>query len=250
MPVSVFHFLPAWWRHGALIGGVQILWKISLAAAAVGLFTRAATVIAAIFGVFLLGLPNNFGKIDHMDGIVTMILCILCVSFCGDALSLDARAAHKRARRESYEYGWPLRLSLAMFTLVFFAAGVSKLRASGAAWMTADNLRYLLLSHVYAHHPPTSLGLMIAQSPWLCRIGAVSTVVLEIAMPLTLFVARLRYPLALAMLLLQIMIALCMGVYFTPYMAAYLVFLPWERWANIFRLRHDSSTPQPIPEPA
>jgi hypothetical protein len=186
-------------------------------------------------GVFVLGLPNNFGKIDHMDGIVVIILLILSISHCGDAISFGSR--FELSSKASFEYSWPMRLSQAMFTLVFFAAGVAKLRLSGMAWVSGDNLRYLLLSHAYAFHPPTKLGLLIAGSPLLCRIGAVLTVALELSMPLAFLVGRLRYPLLLASLAMQTMIALCLGVYFTPFLAAYLAFLPWERWAEVLTLR-------------
>jgi hypothetical protein len=239
MPITVFHFLPGFWRSTIFIGWVQTLWKISLAAAAVGILTRIAAVYAAVAGVFLLGLANNFGKINHVDGIVAVILCILCVSRIADDLSLDAVIRPRSATPS--EYGWPLKLVRVMFTLVFFAAAIAKLRASGLQWMTADNIRYLLLSHAYTNQPPTNVGLWIAQYRWLCGICAVGTVALELSMPLALFSERLRYPLVIGSLLMQTMIELCMGVSFTPFLAAYLAFLPWERWAAIVLRRREQS---------
>lgn len=245
MPISVFHFLPGFWRSTMLIGWIQTLWKISLAAAAIGIFTRVSAIYAAVAGVFLLGLANNFGKINHVDGIIAIILCILCVSRIADDLSVDAVIRPRAAKPE--EYGWPLKLVRAMFTLVFFAAAVAKLRASGVQWMTADNIRYLLLSHAYTNQPPTNLGLWIAQSHWLCGILAVGTVALELTMPLALVSERLRYPLILGSILMQTMIMLCMGVSFTPFLVAYLAFLPWERWSLIARTQARPISPSAPP---
>jgi hypothetical protein len=231
IPVSFFRFLPPWWRNTALIGAMQIVWKFSLAAAAAGLFTRTASIIAAGFGLFLLGLPFNAGKIDHEEGIVVIMLCIFCFARSADALSLDARfRSPQKAPADSFEYGWPLQLIRAMFILIFFAAGISKLRTSGLAWMTAVNIRYLLLAHNYVFHTPTNLGLLAAKSPLITGVAGIATVVLELSMPLALFSSRLRFPLIAASLSMQAMIALCMGIYFTPFLAGYVSFLPWEQW--------------------
>src|SRR4051794_13331551 len=61
MPISlftVFH-LPA--LSSGLLVFLESVWKISLASSCLGLFTRASTVSSFILGIYLLGLPHNFG---------------------------------------------------------------------------------------------------------------------------------------------------------------------------------------------
>lgn len=244
MPVSIFRFLPGPPRDAVLIGILQLVWKFSLLSSAAGLLTRVNTAIAAVLGVYLLGLPQNFGKINHMEGIVAILLCIFAVARCGDAFSLDAALFRPRARAESFEYRWPVRLGQFLFTMVFFAAGVSKLSVSGVEWMTADNLRYWLVQHQYTHSASMALGLFVARSTPLCGVIAVATVVLELSMPLAFFSRRLRLPLLVSLLLLQTGIALTMGVYFTPYLTGYLLFLPWESWSANFRTRSRLTAPE------
>lgn len=249
MPVSVFRFLDGPPRDALWMGILQAVWKVSLLASAAGVLTRFSTFVSAALAVYLLGLPQNFGKIDHMDGIVVILLGILFVSRCGDAVSLDdflSRKAHGAKPREAgnLEYRWPIVLGQILFTLVFFAAGIAKLRVSGLAWMAAGNMRHLLIEHRYTHTPPTDLGLIAARFAIICSGAAILTIVLELSMPLAVLSRRLRWPLLIALLLLQTGIALALGVYFTPYLAGYLLFVPWERWPPRFLTRSRLTVPE------
>ncbi|HVT91822.1 MAG TPA: hypothetical protein VHD76_03180 [Bryobacteraceae bacterium] len=249
MPVSVFRFLDGPPRDALWMGVSQTVWKVSLLASAAGVLTRFSTFVSAALAVYLLGLPQNFGKIDHMDGIVVILLGILFVSRCGDGVSVDNFLSRKipgTAPREAepVEYRWPIVLGQVLFTLVFFAAGVAKLRVSGLAWMSSGNLRHLLIEHQYTHAPLTDAGLIAARSTMVCGGAAILTIVLELSMPLAVLSRRLRWPLLIALLFLQIGIALALGVYFTPYLAGYLLFVPWERWPPRFLTRSRPTVPE------
>ena len=244
MPISFFRFLPGPPRNAALIGALEILWKASLLTSAIGLLSRASMLTAAALGYFLLGLPNCFGKIHHLDGFPVVLLIILAVSRCADSWSVD-RAMRRRqipndrksAAAVSWQYGWPIRLAQALFLLIFFAAGFSKLRQSGFAWMTAANMRSIWLGELFTHIPPTRIGSYLAQSPGLCRFAAVSTVIIELSALPALFFRRLRVLTLVALLGMQTLIALMLGVYFTPHLAGYALFLPWHRYAKFCATR-------------
>jgi hypothetical protein len=195
---------------------------------------------AAALGYFLLGLPNCFGKVHHLDGFPVLLLIILAVSRCADVWSVD-QAMRSRPPGASWQYGWPIRLAQALFLLIFFAAGLSKLRQSGLAWMTAANMRSIWLGELFTHTPPTRLGSYLAQSPGLCRFAAVATVTVELSALPALFFRRLRVFTLVALLGIQTLIALMLGVYFTPHLAGYALFLPWHRYAKFCaprRARH------------
>jgi hypothetical protein len=243
MPISAFHILSGPPRNAAMIGVLQILWKTSLLTSAIGFVSRFSMATAAALGFFLLGLPNCFGKIHHLDGFPVLLLSILALSGCADALSVDRALRSNRempSNREartavSSQYRWPVRLAQTLFLLVFFAAGCAKLRNSGLAWMTATNMRSIWLGGLFTHTPPTRLGGFLAQSTWLSQFAAVATVIVELSALPALFARRLRVLTLVGLGGLQVFIALILGVYFTPHLVGYALFLPWERYYTKLR---------------
>jgi hypothetical protein len=251
MPISAFHILSGPPRNAALIGVLQILWKASLLASAIGFVSRSSMVTAAALGFFLLGLPNCFGKIHHLDGFPVLLLGILALSRCADALSVDRALRSRREMRShravrnavSSQYRWPVRLAQTLFLLVFFAAGCAKLRHSGLAWMTATNMRSIWVGELFTHTPPTGLGGFLAQSTWLSQFAAVATIIVELSALPALFVRRLLVPALVGLLGLQALIALILGVYFTPHLVGYALFLRvWlSYWTFGLKLRERPS---------
>jgi hypothetical protein len=240
MPISWFHILSGPPRDPILIGVLQILWKASLLTSAMGFLSRLSMATAAALGFFLLGLPNCFGKIHHLDGFPVLLLCILALSRCADALSVDRTLGGKQATQAggSWEYAWPVHLAQTLFLLIFFASACAKLRNGGMAWMTASNMRSIWLGELFTHTPPTLLGGFLSQFTWLTQFAAVATVLVESAALPALFVRRLRILTLVGLLGLQACIALMLGVYFTPHLAGYALFVPWERYyTKLFRSR-------------
>ena len=232
MPISAFRIFAGPPGNAALIGVLQVLWKISLFTSALGLVSRCSMATAAALGFFLLGLPNCFGKIHHLDGFPVLLLIILALSRCSDALTVDgALRRNPEVRTEaSWQYRWPVRLAQTLFLLVFFAAGYAKLRNGGLAWMTAANMRSIWLGELLTHTPPTTLGGLLAKSTWLSQFAAVATVIVELSALPALFVRRLRVLTLVGLFAMQVFIALMLGVYFTPHLVGYALFLPWERY--------------------
>lgn len=219
---------------------LQAAWKVSLALGCVGLLTRVATVVAFALGLYLLGLPYNYGVTSHMTAAPVFVFGILALSRCGDAWSVDSFLV-SRSKREAVasraagagEYTWPVRLAWVLLSLVFFAAGVSKLRHSGISWVTSDTMQRLLL---LAHHPvgPTTTplakwGLALARHPLLCHLMAAGTIVFEVGYPLALLGVRLRILFVTGMLLMLVSVRLLLGPPFELLMICHLFWLPWDR---------------------
>jgi hypothetical protein len=235
--VSLVHWRPVWLFQKLHLrpmtpGHLQwiaIAWDISLALACLGLLTRFATVAALVLGAYVLGLPQNFGKVGHGDPVLILTMLILALSRCGDAFSIDAWM-RKTKPQPSGEYTWPIQLACILLAIVFCAAGATKLVRSGFEWITSDNLQILLLQHHFALKDPfTTLGLHIARHPLLCKVLAGMTVALELSMPLALLSRKLRRVLVPSAFLMQIGIGITMGVYFTQFMICYLFWVPWGR---------------------
>lgn len=239
MPPAAVQHLEFPVLSGGLLRALQWTWKLALGLSCVGLFTRLSTTASCVLGVYLLGLPHHFGRIHHRDAIVVLVLATLALSRSGDAWSLDRlvakvrRGADSGALPMSGEYRWPVCLVQVLVTLVFFGAGVSKLRQSGLEWIFSDNVRLLLLER---RRP---LGLWVARHSWLCRLIAGATVVGELCAPLAVVNRLARAILIPGLFVMQIGIYVMMGTGFKEFMVVYLFWVPWDRVCQRLTARWD-----------
>jgi hypothetical protein len=227
MPLPLFEWLHLGVLPAAWLGLLQAVWKTAMWGACAGIMTRVSTAVAALLGVYVLGLPHNFGKVHHLDTLVVLITAILALSRCGDAWSVDRLVARWRGRAAlgppSGEYRWPVPLVQVLMALVFFGAGVSKLRHSGLAWIFSDNMAMVLLPF---DHPWL---VRTAQHPWLCRAIAGWTIVIEAGAPLALVSRLARWVFIPSLWLMQLGILLLMNIKFEPYLVCYLFWVRWDR---------------------
>ena len=258
MPVWLFQILHLPVLSSSLLVVLQSVWKISLALSSIGLFTRISTVSSFILGMYLLGLPHNFGKVNHSDAIVLFIFGFMALSRCGDSCSIDRLIRKARQRNDtshqrphvSGEYTWPVKAVWVMFALIFFAAGVSKLRTSGLEWIFSDNIAVLLLRAQFEGASAVPLGFFLAQHQWLTQTVAAATIAIEVGYPLALFSRRARWVLVPGAFSMQIGISLLMGITFTAFFVCNLFWVRWDcvsyRFASGFRklmVPHESLSP-------
>jgi predicted DCC family thiol-disulfide oxidoreductase YuxK len=236
-PIRVFGLVHLVVFPAEVLRALTAVWAVALASSSIGLFTRASTVTSFVLGLYLLGLPHNFGKVHHGDALTVLVMGVLAVSRCGDGWSVDRlvtlarRGAPAEAGRPRYsgEYTWPIKLMWVLMTLVFVAAGTAKLRRSGLQWITSDNMTNMLINHHYSHHPPVRWGLYLAQHRVVAMALAALTIVAETAAPLALFSRRLRAVLIPSLFVMQVGIWLTMGILFRDFLLLYLVWVPWDR---------------------
>jgi hypothetical protein len=187
--------------------------------------------VAAVLGTYLLGLPHNFGQTYHFDALLVIALGVLACSRAGDACSLDAWRHNRRRPPPSGEYTWPIRTVWVAMSLVFFAAGLAKLRYGGLAWITSSNMSILLtraLYHVSDADPLTRVGLWIAAHHWLAAALAASAVVTEVTFPLALVSRRARLILVPAAISMLVAIRVMMGPTFGGFLVANVFWVPWQ----------------------
>ena len=234
MPVWLFDTLHVPQLSAGAIDVIQSLWKASLLLSAIGLFTRPAMAVAFVLGAYLMGLPHNFGQTQHFDTLVVFAAGALALSRAADACSIDASlraAAGRPAPRDDGEYRWPIRFVWVAMSLIYCAAGLSKLRHSGLEWIFSDNLTLLLLRqqyHISDGEPLTRWGITVAHHPWAARALALASVSIETLFPLALFsrTARLLFvPAGFGMLL---GIRLLMGPTFEQFMMCGVFWVPWS----------------------
>lgn len=149
MPGALFRYLHLPIFSKPVLEFFQVLWKTALFFTAIGLWTRLNAVISLFGGIYLLGLPHNFGKIHHSDAMVVLIMGLMALSYSGQAWSLDRlRKIFKNPKFPASdellpngEYTWPVRGAWMVMALIFFAVGFAKLKNSGWAW---DPMAFLL----------------------------------------------------------------------------------------------------------
>src|SRR6202022_4806069 len=91
----------AWFTSVALV--------IACLACIVGLFTRTSIIVSLLLSLYVLGLPQLFGKMNHYHHLI-WFMAILAVSPCADVLSVDAIfKSWKRADQGSTEPPAPAR---------------------------------------------------------------------------------------------------------------------------------------------
>jgi len=131
----------------------------------------------------------------------------------------------------SGEYTWPIRAIWVAVSLVFFAAGLAKLRYGGLAWITSSNMSILLtraLYHVSDADPLTGAGLWIAAHPWLASAVAAAAVTTEVAFPAALISRRARIVLVPAAIGMLVAIRLLMGPTFGGFLVVNVFWVPWH----------------------
>ena len=195
-----------------------------------------------MLGMYLLGLPHNFGQTQHFDTLVVFASGALALSRAADACSIDALLAGRRLPpRDDGEYTWPIRFVWVAMAVIFCAAGLSKLRHSGVEWILSDNLAMLLRRqqyHISDGEPLTRWGVVFARHAWLARGTALASVSIETLFPLALFYRPARYVLVPAGLLMLIGIRMLMGPTFEQFMLCYVFWVPWAsvaEWARAAR---------------
>ncbi len=252
MPIALFRITGIRPLSVDALAWLQLVWKASLVLSAVGLLTRPSMIVSAALGTYLMGLPHNFGQTQHFDTLVVLASWALACSRAGDAWSMDA-AIRERVRRgtqkgpggrtrerivPSGEYTWPIRFVWVAMSLIFCAAGISKVRHSGISWILSDSFRLLLLRqqyHISDGDPLTTWGVVVAAHPWLTHAMAGTALCVELFFPLVLVSRRIRAVLVPAGLLFLAGIRLLMGPTFEQFMMCYVFWVPWPRVADIVR---------------
>ena len=202
---------------------------------ALGLFTRVSSVACAAGAFYLLAVRNSWGKIYHDYHVLVVILLVLAVSECGDALSLDSyrrKRSGKPAPEPSLQYRWPVKLIQLSYALMFAFAAYNKLaEGDGVEWVFSENMRNTLLVQNFVHErAPTLLGPLVARHRVLWTAGAAG-IMLAQATAIGLVFIRQRFVRATLFLLLGGFIAgrtLLMGMPEPIFAILTLVFVDWD----------------------
>jgi hypothetical protein len=248
-PLSFMHLLSAMPPREVVLP-LQVVAVCAAVLATVGWRARITLPTAWLCAVFLNGMLASTGKVVHNDVLLLLCLVPLLPARTSDAWSLDALLGRGgRSPRISMDYGWPVRTATVVVAGAYFFAGFAKLLHSGPAWVTSDNMRWILYST-----SRSDLAMFIADRPWLAHVLALGTLLLELTFPLVLWKAKAAWVYVPSAIALHGGIWLAMGLDYSAQAATVLVVLTnWPAAGEWVRRRAAStrsaprSAPRPVP---
>ncbi|WP_425400954.1 DCC1-like thiol-disulfide oxidoreductase family protein [Aeoliella sp.] len=218
---------------------VSVLMPIAIVAtvlAILGLFTRTSAWISVLLAIYLLGIPQCSGKVNHTLHHVVLIGILVACGRAGDALSIDSlwqairRADRGRVERiaRSVRYGMPIRFSMLVLAITYFFPGFWKVASNGLTWIFSDNLHNQLLQkwfEIETFEPAIS----VYDIPGFTAMGALTAVFMELGWPLAVLWKPTRVVWACLGLFFHNMTRLLMNISFYTMQAMYVMFVDWQR---------------------
>ncbi len=205
---------------------LQAIGVIAAVTAAAGLAIRGSLPVALVCALFLEGLRNSAGRIVVGDAL--LLLCLIALMAAGSASAAAWSLQRHRAPPAGARFGWPVRTMMAATALTYFLAGVQKWRFSGIAWVTSDNLRWILFASSDVQVHANRLALFLADRPLLAHILAGGALLLETCFPLVLVVPRLRWVFVPGAVAMHLSILLAMHLdYSAQLLTVVIVFVNW-----------------------
>lgn len=229
--------------HPGAAADARDLLLIVSAAAALGLFTRVTVPLSALLAVYVFGLPQCFGKVNHGGHARMLAVLALSLAPSGDAFSIDALLRRARGHGPpppSAAYALPVRAVWLLIGTTYLFPGLWKLLESGDLWMSGEQLRSELYRR-WGSSPGFRPLVRPDQHAWSLPLLGTGTLVFEVGFLFAMFDRRARILAALGAVGFHVGVAAVMGIRFPPYVPL-LVLLeapsdwgPWgrrlsERW--------------------
>lgn len=246
-PISFYRYIPFdILTNSMLAQGLAVTNLAAVGLGIIGLHTRAALSVGTLLSLYVLGLTQNQGKVDHFHHIV-WFMALLAAGPSGEVLSVDAaRAARRRADRGLLEPRvtpgaalWTLRYVWALVALLYFVPGVAKLEAAlTQGWASADNLRRLIWqkSLENALYTPGFVypSFVDALPSWLFPLIGWSAIAFELGAILLVWCRPVRWLVPIAGLGFHVGNAALLNIHapFASLMAAYVAFFDWSALAH------------------
>lgn len=191
---------------------------------------------------WLLSYRNSWGHLSHAEHLLVLHVGLLALAPAADALAVGSRG---RAPADDERYGWPLRLMMLVTVSTYALAGLAKLRAGGAHWLTGLTVQRHVAHEVLRTQLVGADGAVLGR--WLLPHAvvfkglAIATVGLELGAVLALRAGWLRRGWIGGLWAMHLGIWAVMGIGF-PYPlsgVAYLAFLQPDRWPAGVRAQRD-----------
>ena len=235
--------------EGPLEHVLQLAAVAALIGLTVGLWPRVTGLLAALLLYHLAPLETLFWKAGATErGFEVSILALTVLAFAPSADAWSVRPHRAPLSREPWEYGWPLLLIQVLVVQIYLFGGYAKLFHVGTNWISAHNIRMLLLDFNQVDQDVVFhwLGPWIAARPWASLLTAVGAIALDFGFIAILFWKGMRKVILPIALLFHVGILLTMNIFFLN-LPQLLVFVDWDRLAGRLTRRSPLQTAVPIP---
>ena len=161
---------------------------------------------------------SSWGMVFHTENLMVLQVLVLALTPAADAYALGGSTA--AGDGSDGRYGWPIRLMCALTVLVYFIAGVAKLRVSGLDWVTGEILQNyisydaLRKAELGSIHSP--LGPFLAAHGVIFKPLAAFSLLMELGAPLALFGRRIALVWVISAVLFHLGVLAVMAIMF-PY---------------------------------
>ena len=240
VPVSFYQWISYSLLSNIALVKVLAIFNIALIVLGiVGFYTRASIGLATILSLYLFGLMENLGKIDHFHHLI-WFMALLAAGPSGRFLSADAiRSALRRADDGTVEPCnpghlalWTLCYTWLLMGLLYLVPGVAKLhKALTAGWASAPNLHHILWRKWFESalfEPGAKLPVRLDLLPsGLLEMAAYGVIAFEIGFIFLVLFRRVRPFLFASGIGFHIGNGAVLGIWFTTLFPAYVALIDW-----------------------
>lgn len=224
--------------------GIYVL-LISSLFACVGYKTRWAIGLFTVCALYIFGVPQLFGKVNHNHEIV-WFPAVLLFSGCGDFLSVDCRLKNHSWKAcwqsvRSKRYGRALSGIWLLIGIIYFFPGFQKIWQCGLDWIFSDNL-INLVHQKSLELPNWQPVLSLDDAPYLSCLMAAAAVVFELGFVFAIAQPIYRPVAIIAGVLFHVFTWLFFKIFFIVLVVSYVSFIDWEK---LFKISSSSNaTPE------
>ena len=241
-PISFMHLFRSM-PSGAGVIAIQVVAVVACVLAAAGIMARVAPPIGWLGALFLNGMWTSLGQPMHNETLLMLALVPLLFAPTADAWSVPAWIRRRPVPGPSVGYGWPVRTAMIVVAGGYFFSGVYKLVFSGLAWVTSDNLRWVMYGISDENSHPIKAALFLAGHPVLAHLAAALTLVMELGFPLCLWRPKAAWFFVPGAVLLHLGTGLTMHLDYSPWaLTVVVLFIPWDVLTDR-RAKRTSSSP-------
>ena len=254
-PISFYRWLPDdVLRNAGLAHGLAVADWCLIVLGLIGFYTRSSLGLATVLSLYLFGLPQNFGKIDHTHHDI-WFLAMLAAGPSGEMLSIDALiGAIRRADRGKVDLQVSKHTALAtlryvwlLMGVLYLSSGLGKLVAAWRThWLDSANLaniirRRWIVQRLYQRQ--FSPGFRYDKlPPALIQLGGLGTIAFETSAAGLVLFRGSRWLVILCGLAFHLSNGIILGIWFTSLMIAYVSMVDWA-WLGRAAMRRVGRTP-------
>jgi hypothetical protein len=229
IPPPGWHWLLKNFMPNAKIMDLLIpVYQVTVVAALLGYRTRMAAFFAVVLGVWLLGIPQFYGKINHYHHLF-WFATIAIFAPVSDVWSLDSRRHRNHINPKKHRFYLGVIL-LSIFTIYFFA-GWWKLIGGGFSWIWGEAARWQIEAQLL-RLGKNSTG-CYNDNPWLFKLIGLLTVLFELSWGWFMLARKTRPFILVLGVIFHLSIYIFMDINFWQLTIFYCIFLPYHEWFNL-----------------